>query len=131
VTGNQVLFGVGLIMVLAAAGSGVPAAGLSGKILPVTFLVIVITVALYGLTAVPVARRLGVTRPARVDLRRDADRKLPSSSAICAISATRCGRAGLPEAARAPAGGAPPDRPLQRQSYDRHSRQDDDVKDQL
>ena len=37
----------------------------AAKILPVTFLVIVATVALYGLTAVPVARRLGVTRPAR------------------------------------------------------------------
>jgi NhaP-type Na+/H+ or K+/H+ antiporter len=35
------------------------------KILPVTFLVIVLTVTLYGLTAVPVAKRLGVTRPAR------------------------------------------------------------------
>ena len=35
------------------------------KILPVTFLVIVLTVTLYSLTAVPVARRLGVTRPAR------------------------------------------------------------------
>lgn len=35
------------------------------KILPVTFLVIVLTVTLYGLTAAPVARRLGVTRPAR------------------------------------------------------------------
>jgi hypothetical protein len=32
---------------------------------PVTFLVIVATVAIYGLTAVPVARWLGVTRPAR------------------------------------------------------------------
>ena len=39
--------------------------GGAAKILPVTFLVIVVTVALYGLTAVPVARRLGVTRPAR------------------------------------------------------------------
>ena len=41
------------------------AADVSGaqKILPVTFLVIVATVAVYGLTAVPVARRLGVTRP--------------------------------------------------------------------
>ncbi|MEU2431638.1 cation:proton antiporter [Streptomyces sp. NPDC007861] len=41
--------------------------GLAGasKILPVTFLVIVGTVALYGLTAAPVAGRLGVTRPAR------------------------------------------------------------------
>jgi hypothetical protein len=37
----------------------------ASKILPVTFLVIVITVAVYGLTAAPVARRLGVTRPAR------------------------------------------------------------------
>ena len=35
------------------------------KILPVTFLVVVATVAIYGLTAVPVARRLHVTRPAR------------------------------------------------------------------
>jgi hypothetical protein len=39
--------------------------GGASKILSVTFLVIVATVALYGLTAVPVARRLGVTRPAR------------------------------------------------------------------
>ena len=39
--------------------------GGAAKILPVTFVVIVATVALYGLTAVPVARRLGVTRPAR------------------------------------------------------------------
>jgi NhaP-type Na+/H+ or K+/H+ antiporter len=39
--------------------------GGASKILPTTFLVIVATVALYGLTAVPVARRLGVTRPAR------------------------------------------------------------------
>ena len=39
--------------------------GGASKILPVTFLVIVLTVALYGLTAVPVARRLGVTRSAR------------------------------------------------------------------
>jgi hypothetical protein len=39
--------------------------GGASKILPVAFLVIVVTVALYGLTAVPVARRLGVTRPAR------------------------------------------------------------------
>jgi hypothetical protein len=42
-------------------------AGIGGAsdILPVTFLVIVGTVTLYGLTAVPVARRLGVARPAR------------------------------------------------------------------
>jgi NhaP-type Na+/H+ or K+/H+ antiporter len=39
--------------------------GGAAKILPVTFLVIVATVALYGLTAVPVAKHLGVTRPAR------------------------------------------------------------------
>jgi NhaP-type Na+/H+ or K+/H+ antiporter len=39
--------------------------GGAAKILPVTFLVIVATVTIYGLTAVPVARRLGVTRPAR------------------------------------------------------------------
>jgi NhaP-type Na+/H+ or K+/H+ antiporter len=39
--------------------------GGASKILPVTFLVIVATVALYGLSAVPVARRLGVTRPSR------------------------------------------------------------------
>src|SRR5215471_11279751 len=39
--------------------------GGAAKILPVAFLVIVATVAIYGLTAVPVAHRLGVTRPAR------------------------------------------------------------------
>ncbi|MFD7231111.1 cation:proton antiporter [Streptomyces sp. NPDC059881] len=50
----------------ASAFSGTLAAeGLAGAatILPVTFLVIVGTVAVYGLTAAPVARRLGVTRP--------------------------------------------------------------------
>ncbi len=43
------------------------AQGIKGasKILPVTFLVIVATVTLYALTASPVARLLGVTRPAR------------------------------------------------------------------
>ena len=48
-------------------GTALAAAHVGGaaKILPVAFLVIVATVALYGLTAVPVARRLGVTRPAR------------------------------------------------------------------
>jgi NhaP-type Na+/H+ or K+/H+ antiporter len=48
-------------------GTGLAANHVGGaaKILPVTFLVIVATVAVYGLTAVPVARRLGVTRPAR------------------------------------------------------------------
>ena len=35
------------------------------KILPATFVVIVATVTIYGLTAEPVARRLGVMRPAR------------------------------------------------------------------
>jgi NhaP-type Na+/H+ or K+/H+ antiporter len=39
--------------------------GGADKILPVTFLVIVLTVAIYGLTAVPVAQKLGVSRPAR------------------------------------------------------------------
>lgn len=39
---------------------GVPGAE---RILPVTFIVIVATVTLYGLTAVPVARRLGVAQP--------------------------------------------------------------------
>ncbi|MGJ5952878.1 cation:proton antiporter [Streptomyces neyagawaensis] len=44
---------------------GLVDAGIDGasKILPATFLVIAATVALYGLTAVPVARRLGVTAP--------------------------------------------------------------------
>ena len=48
-------------------GPALSAAHVDGaqKILPVTFLVIVLTVTLYSLTAVPVARRLGVTRPAR------------------------------------------------------------------
>lgn len=39
--------------------------GGAAKILPATFVVIVATVVLYGLTAVPVARRLGVVRSAR------------------------------------------------------------------
>jgi hypothetical protein len=39
--------------------------GGASKILPVAFLVIVLTVGLYGFTAVPVARRLGVTRSSR------------------------------------------------------------------
>jgi NhaP-type Na+/H+ or K+/H+ antiporter len=37
----------------------------ASKILPVTSLVIIATVALYGLTGVPVAQRLGITRPAQ------------------------------------------------------------------
>ncbi|MER6290624.1 cation:proton antiporter [Streptomyces sviceus] len=43
------------------------AKGIGGaqKILPATFVVIVATVTLYGLTASPVARRLGVVRPSR------------------------------------------------------------------
>jgi NhaP-type Na+/H+ or K+/H+ antiporter len=58
--------------IVAAATASTFSAGLvaqhiggAAKILPVTFLVIVVTVAVYGLTAVSVARRLGVTRPAR------------------------------------------------------------------
>jgi hypothetical protein len=39
--------------------------GGASKILPVTFLVIVLTVSIYGLSAVAVARRLGVTRSTR------------------------------------------------------------------
>ncbi|MGF1429007.1 cation:proton antiporter [Kitasatospora sp. LaBMicrA B282] len=39
--------------------------GGAAKILPATFVVIVATVTCYGLTAAPVARRLGVIRPAR------------------------------------------------------------------
>jgi NhaP-type Na+/H+ or K+/H+ antiporter len=47
--------------------AGLAAQGVAGadEILPVTFLVIVVTVGLYGLTAEPVARRLGVVRSAR------------------------------------------------------------------
>ena len=58
--------------IVAAASASTFSAGLvkhgiggASKILPVTFLVIVATVTLYGLTAAPVARRLGVTRPDR------------------------------------------------------------------
>jgi NhaP-type Na+/H+ or K+/H+ antiporter len=48
-------------------GAGLVAKGIGGasKILPATFVVIVTTVTLYGVTAAPLARRLGVTRPAR------------------------------------------------------------------
>ena len=47
--------------------AGLVAKGIGGaaKILPATFVVIVATVTLYGLTAVPAARRLGVSRPGR------------------------------------------------------------------
>jgi NhaP-type Na+/H+ or K+/H+ antiporter len=47
--------------------AGLVAKGIGGaaKILPVTFVVIVATVILYGLTAMPAARRLRVGRPAR------------------------------------------------------------------
>ncbi|MGW1616995.1 hypothetical protein ACWCQZ_48075 [Streptomyces sp. NPDC002285] len=47
--------------------AGLVAAGIHGasKILPATFLTIAATVTLYGLTAVPMARRLGASRPAR------------------------------------------------------------------
>jgi NhaP-type Na+/H+ or K+/H+ antiporter len=58
--------------IVAAATASTFSAGLvsngiggASKILPVTFLVIVATVTLYGLTAAPVARKLGVTRPER------------------------------------------------------------------
>lgn len=58
--------------IVAAASASTFSAGLvshgiggASKILPVTFLVIVATVTLYGLTAAPVARKLGVTRPER------------------------------------------------------------------
>ena len=58
--------------IVAAASASTFSAGLvshgiagAAKILPVTFLVIVATVTLYGLTAASVARRLGVTRPDR------------------------------------------------------------------
>jgi NhaP-type Na+/H+ or K+/H+ antiporter len=47
-----------------SAGLAAKDVGGASKILPVTFVVIVATVAVYGLTAVPVARRAGVTRPA-------------------------------------------------------------------
>jgi NhaP-type Na+/H+ or K+/H+ antiporter len=58
------------IIAAATASTFAPAlsaAGVAGaqQILPVTFLVIVLTVTLYGLSAAPVARRLGVVRPAR------------------------------------------------------------------
>ena len=48
-------------------GATLAAKGIEGasKILPATFLVIVATVTLYGLTAAPVARLLGVVRPVR------------------------------------------------------------------
>ncbi len=47
--------------------AGLMSKGIGGasKILPATFVVIVATVTLYGLTASPVARRLGVVRPSR------------------------------------------------------------------
>ncbi|MEU4096937.1 sodium:proton exchanger [Streptomyces sp. NPDC026673] len=58
--------------IVAASTAATFAAELSGhglkgadRILPVTFLVIVATVTLYGLTAAPVARRLGALAPAR------------------------------------------------------------------
>ena len=48
-----------------SAGLAKQGIGGAAQILPVTFLVIVATVGVYGLTAVPVARRLGVARPDR------------------------------------------------------------------
>jgi Sodium/hydrogen exchanger family len=58
------------IVVAATASTfaaGLVAKGIGGaaKILPATFVVIVATLTLYGLTAAPAARRLGVSRPAR------------------------------------------------------------------
>ncbi|MEU9566506.1 hypothetical protein AB0D16_31550 [Streptomyces sp. NPDC048161] len=81
-TADRVVVGVALIVVLAPRGivaaatastfsatlvaQGVAGAGAGAeRILPATFVVIVATVTLYGLTAFPVARRLGVLRPAR------------------------------------------------------------------
>jgi NhaP-type Na+/H+ or K+/H+ antiporter len=59
----------GIVAAATASTFGATLAGAhvggASKILPVAFLVIVATVAIYGLTAVPVARRLGVSRPAR------------------------------------------------------------------
>ncbi|MFJ8072565.1 sodium:proton exchanger [Streptomyces sp. NPDC096176] len=59
----------GIVAASTAAAFSAPLAdaGLdsAGKILPITFLVIVGTVLIYSLTAVPVARRLGVARSAR------------------------------------------------------------------
>jgi NhaP-type Na+/H+ or K+/H+ antiporter len=46
----------------ALVATGLPGAS---KILPITFLIIVMTVVLYGLSAAPMARRLGVVRAAR------------------------------------------------------------------
>ncbi|MEU6923192.1 hypothetical protein [Streptomyces sp. NPDC046631] len=79
-TADRVMVGVALIVVLAPrdivaaatastfsatlVAQGVAGAG-AERILPATFVVIVATVTLYGLTAFPVARRLGVLRPAR------------------------------------------------------------------
>src|SRR6266567_423263 len=91
--------------IVAAATASTFSAGLvarhvggASKILPVTFLVIVVTVAVYGLTAVPVARRLGVTRPARAWPRPPAgarnSRASPPSS--CSPTRTTSTRSGLP-----------------------------------
>lgn len=59
----------GIVAAATAAtfSAGLASAGIGGaaKILPATFLVIVATVTLYGFTATPVARLLGVVRPAR------------------------------------------------------------------
>ncbi|MGW1025315.1 cation:proton antiporter [Streptomyces sp. NPDC002577] len=50
-----------------AFSAGLVAAGVggAGRVLPATFMVIGATVTLYGLTAVPVARRLGAVSPSR------------------------------------------------------------------
>jgi NhaP-type Na+/H+ or K+/H+ antiporter len=64
----------GIVAASTAATFGPPLAaagvGGAGKLLPVTFVVIVATVALYGLTAVPVSRMLGLHETA-ADLERE------------------------------------------------------------
>jgi NhaP-type Na+/H+ or K+/H+ antiporter len=66
-TGWMAPRGIAAAATASTFSAGLVAKGVGGaaKILPVTFVVIVATVALYGLTAVPAARRLGVSRPAR------------------------------------------------------------------
>jgi hypothetical protein len=54
-----------LLAVAFAAPLAISGAGNSVRIVPVTLLVIVATIAIYGLTAAPVARRLGVLRSPR------------------------------------------------------------------
>ena len=62
----------GIVAASTAASFGAPlaAAGIAGanKLVPATFLVIVGTVTLYGLTASPVARLLGLNKTADAEL---------------------------------------------------------------